>query len=280
MLIAQISDTHMLPPGEIAFGLVDTEASLARAVAKINESTPDLVIHTGDFAHHGAPEAYKLALDALADLNAPLFAIPGNHDDRANMRAAFAAFDWMPAGDASDDFIHYRIEAGPLAIVALDSVVPGQAGGALCKDRLAWLDGQLGEIGARPTIVALHHPPFPAGVDGFSADGLDGAEGLADILGRHGNVIRVIAGHIHRSITGLCGPAPVVVGPSASYPFAFDRTKDAPLAVAFEPPGVAMHLWRKDFGLLSHVLPLGDFRAAEPLLRDGKLLLPASTPKQ
>ena len=95
MLIAQISDTHMLPPGDIAYGLADTEAALRDAVAAVNAAQPDIAIHTGDFAHHGAPEAYALARDILKDLKAPLYAIPGNHDNRANMRQAFADCAWM-----------------------------------------------------------------------------------------------------------------------------------------------------------------------------------------
>ena len=54
MLIAQISDSHMLPPGEIAYGRSDTEAALRAAVAAVNTARADVVIHTGDFAHHGA----------------------------------------------------------------------------------------------------------------------------------------------------------------------------------------------------------------------------------
>lgn len=280
MLIAQISDTHMLPPGEIAYGLADTEAALRDAVAAINRAKPDLVIHTGDFAHKGALEAYALALDILADLDAPFYAIPGNHDARGNMRAALNGFDWMPDKDAPEAFIHYVVDAGPLAIVALDSTIPGEAGGELCDARLAWLEDALAALDGKPAIVALHHPPFSSGLDGFSRNGLGNAGKLAHTMGRHSNVKRIIAGHIHRTITGMCGPVPAVVAPSASYPFAFDTAEGAPLSISAEAPGVAMHLWRDDLGLLSHVVAVGDFPTPTPLLKDGKLLLPNSTPKR
>lgn len=276
MLLAQISDTHMLPPGNIAYGVADTAAALKRAVQAINAAKPDLVLHTGDFAHHGAPEAYALAIEILAELKAPYCTIPGNHDDRANMRAAFQDRDWMPEKDRPDGFIHYVVDAGPVVVVALDSVIPKETGGELCAERLAWLDARLTEIDGKPSIVALHHPPFPSGLDGFSKFGLGGADDLAALLGRHRNVLRVIAGHNHRSIVGMCGPVPTVVAPSASYAFAFDTAAGAPLAIAHEPPGVAMHLWQDDI-LVSHVVPVGDFPPAQPLLKDGKLLLPEAT---
>lgn len=280
MLIAQITDTHMLPPGEIAYGLVDTAAALEAAIKTVNAAKPDLVLHTGDFAHHGAPPAYALALDIFGGLDAPLYAIPGNHDDRANMRAAFEAFDWMPSDGADDAYIHYAFDAGPLRIVGLDTVIPGDADGALSPDRLAWLADTLNAAEARPTLIAQHHPPFAAGLDGFSKQPLEGVAALARLLGEHSQVVRIVAGHIHRSIAGMCGPVPAVVAPSASYPFAFDATADAPLSVSFEPPGVAMHLWREGHGLLSHTVQTGDFPAPKALLHHGKRLLPVSTPRQ
>lgn len=277
MLIAQISDSHMLPPGEIAYGRSDTEAALRAAVAAVNCARPDVVIHTGDFAHHGAPEAYALALDVLRDLDAPFYAIPGNHDNRANMRAAFKNFAWLPAGDGPADFIHYTFDAGPIRVIACDSVIPGESNGELCSIRLNWLETALDSAGDRPVIIAIHHAPFPCGLPGFSTTGLGGADALSALLVGRQNVLRIIAGHNHRTITGMCGPVPACVAPSVSYPFAFDTTADAPLAIAYEPPGCAMHLWRDDIGLLTHTLPIGDFQPATPLLKDGKHLLPTST---
>lgn len=277
MLLAQITDTHMLPPGQLAYGEMDTAIALKAAVKALNAAAPDIVLHTGDFAHHGAPEAYALALDILSDLKAPFYAIPGNHDDRANMREAFAGADWMPEPETPGAFIQYEIDAGPIRILALDSMIPGQGGGELCADRLKWLKSKLDAGDDRPSIVALHHPPFPSGLDGFSKIGLGNSDKLADLLAGYPNVLRVIAGHNHRSITGMCGPVPAVVAPSASYPFAFDTTIGAPLAISYEAPGLAFHLWREDLGLLSHSTAIGDLPPPKPLLKGGKLLLPEAT---
>jgi len=279
MLIAQISDTHMLPPGEIAYGLVDTERRLEAAVERINAIKPDLVLHTGDIAHHGAPAAYELTFDILGGLEAPLYAIPGNHDDRANLRAAGKAFSWMPEPETPDAFIQFVVDAGDVALIALDTLIPGKTEGALCDARLEWLAGALAETEGRPTIVALHHPPFSTGLAGFSPVTLEHPDRLAGLLGGHNHVVRVIAGHLHRSIVGVCGRTPVVVAPSASFPFAFDTAADAALSISFEDPGLAMHLWRPDVGLLSHVVPLDDAPAARPLIRNGERLLPTSTPR-
>jgi 3',5'-cyclic AMP phosphodiesterase CpdA len=272
MLIAQISDTHMLPPGETAYGVTDTEKALVAAIKTINAANPDFVIHTGDLAHHGAPAAYQLAIDILQDLNAPYCAIPGNHDDRSNMRNAFRETDWMPSFEDPTAFIHYEVDLGELRLIAVDSTIPGETGGELCEERLDWLTATLSAAPDTPTIIALHHPPFPSGLPGFSSYGLTHADKFATLLADQPQVKRIIAGHNHRNIIGMCGPVPTVVGPSASYPFAFDTEAGAPLSISHEAPGVAMHLWRQDLGLLSHCVAIGDFPTPTPVIQAGKVL--------
>ena len=40
----------------------------------------------------------------------------------------------------------------------------GEAGGALCEDRLRWIDRALAAAPGRPTLVLMHHPPFATGI--------------------------------------------------------------------------------------------------------------------
>ena len=66
----------------------------------------------------------------------PVFVIPGNHDSREGMREAFGREGYLPRAG----FLHYAIEEYPLRIVALDTHIPGEHGGLLCAERLAWFD--------------------------------------------------------------------------------------------------------------------------------------------
>ena len=52
------------------------------------------------------------------------------------LRAAIAADGYLPA----DGFLQYAIEDYPVRLVALDTLIPGEAGGLLCSARLAWVD--------------------------------------------------------------------------------------------------------------------------------------------
>jgi Icc protein len=82
MLIAQISDFHLKPKGELAYAVSDTAAPLRRAVAHLNalQPAPDVVLITGDLVDDGAPASYALLRELLSPLHAPFFLVVGNHD--------------------------------------------------------------------------------------------------------------------------------------------------------------------------------------------------------
>lgn len=90
MKIIQITDTHMIHPGDTLYG-IDPAEQLARALVDIRQRHPDadLLVMTGDLCNHGEPEAYAQLKELLADMPFPVRLLLGNHDDRPNFRAAF-----------------------------------------------------------------------------------------------------------------------------------------------------------------------------------------------
>src|ERR1700735_3389625 len=112
VLIAQISDLHIKPPGSLAYGRVDTAKALERCVAALNEfaPAPDFVVISGDLADTPAVEEYEHLKQLLAPLKLPFAGIPGNHDFRDMMRAAFADNAYaFPSGP-----LNQKVEAGGL----------------------------------------------------------------------------------------------------------------------------------------------------------------------
>lgn len=90
MIIAQITDCHVAPPGALV-GRVDTSSTLRRTVEHLNTMVPlpDVVLVTGDLANDGLQVEYDRIGEILAGLNMPMFVVPGNHDDRTRLRALF-----------------------------------------------------------------------------------------------------------------------------------------------------------------------------------------------
>jgi 3',5'-cyclic AMP phosphodiesterase CpdA len=195
MMIAQISDTHILARSSDQAQGRRRADDLRRCVADINLQQPDAVVHTGDIVQHGRPEEYEHLREILAPLKAPIYVVPGNRDDRDALRATLDGQVHMP--DASG-FFHYTVESHPLRLVALDSTAPGERKGIYCEERQAWLHETLARAPDKPTVLLIHHPPFD--IDDHYIGGYrrqQDADGLAAVVRKHAQVERMLCGHVH-----------------------------------------------------------------------------------
>ncbi len=261
MLIAQITDTHIKLPGRLAYRQVDTAAMLKACVSELMalDPKPDLIVHTGDLVDLGHNAEYAHLREILAPLGTEIIAVPGNHDEREAMRRAFPDRDYLPAGS----FLHFAVQRGPLRIIGLDTVVPGQGGGELCADRLAWIEATLSAAPDVPTLILMHHPPFLTGIAHMDRIGLIGREAFAIIVARHPQIQAILCGHVHRAAFAQVGARTAMICPSPAHQVALDLTENGPSAFRLEPPGYMLHRWR-DNQLISHAAVLGDWPGPFP----------------
>lgn len=249
MLIAQLTDLHLGAPGHLAYGQVDPAANFRatlEAVAAL-ATRPDMIVLTGDLADNGLEEAYTWLDAELARHDIPAYVIPGNHDLREPMRAAFGHRGYLP----EDGFMQYVVDAGPLRVVALDTVIEYQTDGRLCADRLAWLSNRLAEDRTTPTMVMMHHQPFLTGGP-FDAMGIDGREDFEAVIAQAPNVERIICGHMHRAVTIAWAGTTVSVSPATAFQFDLDQADPTTFRVRAEPPAYQLHHWRPETGLVSY----------------------------
>jgi 3',5'-cyclic-AMP phosphodiesterase len=264
ILIAQISDLHIKPRGVLAYGRVDTAAALAACVDELNRfgPPPALVVASGDLVDDAAVEEYDHLRELLRPLQVPLAVIPGNHDARALLRAAFP--DQPYAATAALNLV---VSVGGLDIVLVDSSVPGEPFGRLDDQTLSWLDGTLTASPARPALVFLHHPPFLTGIAHMDEQNLRNAADLEAMLRRNPRVQLVAAGHVHRAVlTSFAGIAATIC-PVANHAVALDLDRRLPPSLRIEPPAFHLHAWWPgvDFGnVVTHVVPIGTFDGPHP----------------
>ncbi len=270
MLIAQITDTHIKLPGKLAYKRVDTAAMLRACVRQLValDPKPDLIVHTGDLVDFGTDEEYAHLREILGPLASMMIAIPGNHDARDAMRRAFPEHTHLPA----EGFLHFAVQRGPLRLIGLDTLVPGQGSGELCADRLAWLTTSLSAAPDVPTLILMHHPPFLTGIAHMDRLGLAGRQGFAEIVARHPQIDAILCGHVHRSIHTHVGGRTALICPSPAHQVALDLTKDGPSAFRQEPPGYMLHRWC-DGHLVSHLAVLGDWPGPYPFFDDNGRLI-------
>jgi 3',5'-cyclic AMP phosphodiesterase CpdA len=263
MLIAQISDCHIVDPGSMFADRTDSAEGLRRAVDTIVDLpiAPDLVLLTGDLVNDGTPSQYDHLLELLGGLQIPMLPIPGNHDDRRQLRSRFPTM--LPSGsdDEPIDVVH---DVGPVRVVALDTTIPGRHDGDLTDRQLAWLDEQLGRAPDRPTIVAQHHPPISSGMVWMDAMcGFAAADREAVVIGRHRQVEAVVSGHLHRSLQRRYAGTVSITCPSTAGALALGL-RGGLVEYTTEPTAFLLHHWRENAGLVSHLVPVGDFESWSP----------------
>jgi 3',5'-cyclic AMP phosphodiesterase CpdA len=246
MIIAQISDTHILAKASDDPLGASRADSLRRCIADINRRKVDAVIHTGDSVHHGGTDEYVLLREILDELEAPLFLTPGNRDRHNAVLAAFDNLSYLPRSGA---FLHYAIEDYPVRLIALDSVSAGERKGVFCEARQVWLQKTLAEKPDKPTILFIHHPPFDVGdhyVGGYRQ--LRHAEDLAAIVRQYPQIQHLLCGHVHRFHREPWAGTTATIMPSV----AVDLRKEVDPAFG-DAPLYVLHTWSAGRGFDSRI---------------------------
>ncbi|SNQ48246.1 conserved hypothetical protein [Frankia canadensis] len=240
LTLIQVSDTHLVPRGQLVHDRIDTFALLETVAAAVAASSGPVagILLTGDLANDGAPEAYhrlRSVIEPLAErLGAPVVYAMGNHDERAPFRAELlggapcASAPGASTGTGSGagspaastglpedpcDLVH---DINGLRIVVLDSTTPGRHDGWLTDAQLGWLAEVLDTPAPRGTLLVVHHPPLPSPVPTAHLLRLASAQRLAKVI--DGSDVRmVLSGHSHHAGAGSIAGIPVWICPALAY---------------------------------------------------------------
>lgn len=193
--LLHISDSHVVadpavtPPASLAHGVEllrgeSTASTLERVLAGARHWGAELIVHTGDVVDDAAPASYARAGSILAGPGLPVEAVPGNHDDPAELaRALGAALDSVRA-----------VEVSGWRLVLVHSQVPGADHGAIAAetyDRLAF-EVQTSDA---PTVLAMHHPPLSSCAEPGCQ--ISDAGPLLQLIADSPQVKVVLSGHLH-----------------------------------------------------------------------------------
>ncbi len=246
LVLAHLSDPHV-------DGTADRADRLRRTLAQATTGRrpADVVLLTGDVADTGQPAQYAAAARLLADSPVPVLAVPGNHDERAAFAAGLPARiggGGPAAGDGSGPGHRVEQVAGA-TFVLLDSTIPGEDGGRLDTDSLAWLAATLDAAGAGDAdtrvFVVLHHPPVALGNPSLDAIALADPAAFARVLAGHRGVVAVLAGHAHTAAVTRVGEVPLLLAPgiASTFRLPWEPAPDGSgLVDSSAPPGFAFHV--------------------------------------
>ncbi|MEY4161635.1 MAG: hypothetical protein RI939_364 [Actinomycetota bacterium] len=213
-VLAQISDPHITGPHDELFEASDPVGNLSAAIHHA-AARAEAVIITGDLAARAGTDAeYEGVRAVIESCGVDVLLCAGNHDESQKIQSLFGV-------QGRNGRLDYARDLSGGRLVVMDSSRAGRGDGALDDDQLAWLDSEL-DRGA-PTVVAMHHPCFSIGGKGLAGVRLDdgSVEGLASVVSRHSNVLSVISGHAHMTLSTSFAGTVAHACPSVAYEFDF-----------------------------------------------------------
>jgi len=233
-LLVQITDTHIQAKGELLYGQVDASVHLRETICEINRirPVPDLVVITGDLVEIPDAESYEHFKELIANIDPPVYVIPGNHDDPDMMSMVFADTACFPVDDPT---CQYAVEINGFRMLALNSHIGGSELPEFDGAHLAWLKNELPKSD-KPTMIAIHHPPMVTGIEFIDMGGTEWFQGLKELLDHEHNVHLVICGHCHTDMSGRIGAVPVYMCGSVAHQLIAARDMD--IAPSFESRAV------------------------------------------
>jgi Icc protein len=241
--LLQVTDPHLFGnPSRQLYG-VDTSESfrLVLAAALEDGPSPDAIVVTGDIGDDCSAGAYGQLRSALGNCGAPVYVLPGNHDDPDLMATLLADQGFQYCG---------RARLGGWGLVMLDTHVPGEAHGRLADTELQRLESDLRALGDAPALVCLHHPPVPVGSPWLDGVGLENGAAFLEVLDRNPQVRGVIAGHVHQEFDQQRGAVRLLAAPSTCAQFT-PRTQHC--VMDSRPPGYRRLTLREDGTLATRV---------------------------
>jgi Icc protein len=231
--VLQISDSHVSADPEANYRGQNADRNLQSLLPAMRDWAPDLVLLTGDVSEDASPAAYQRVAELLAPVGATVLALPGNHDDPGVMKNPF------PLGPWNGPFIQ---EAGPWALVLLDSTERGSISGSFSPDELARFDQGLRNSSAKNILVALHHQPVPVNAPWIDRYALECPDRFLQHVDRDARIKCIVWGHIHHDFRAERKGAILLGAPST----ATNSLPETP-RFTFDPAGPACR-WLELYG--------------------------------
>lgn len=186
---------------------------------------PDAILATGDLVQDETRAGYERFRDLLGAAGAPVYCLPGNHDDPRVMAEVLGTAPFQFCGTA---------ELGSWSLAMLNTHVPGDDGGALAPKALEALDRHLTNNRAPYCLVALHHHPVPMDSRWLDSVALRNPRDFLALCDRHPRLRAVVWGHVHQASDRQRGAVRLLSTPSTCSQF---LPGSATFALDSRPPG-------------------------------------------
>lgn len=149
--VAQITDSHLMATADGYYKQVQPAQHLAAIVAQLIIEQPDAVLLTGDVTQDHTRASYQLLSDLMAPLNCPVFCLPGNHDDIAEL-------EWLCQHAPFRPERSVQLAGWQLLLLNTKGETPAGVFGVAQQQ---WLASQCQRSAAKALWLFCHHHPIP-----------------------------------------------------------------------------------------------------------------------
>ena len=180
--LIQVTDCHLLTDPNATLRNTHTYQTLKNILSHLVTEPHDALVFTGDLAQDEKAATYQHYLDLTQHWPAPIYWLPGNHDDPAAMEKILCGGSWQSGKHC--DF-------GPWRIILLNSHWPQHIDGHLSAAELQRLTPLLDEHDG-PVLLFVHHHLT------YTEMGLaNTAEFLNTLAPYQHRIQAIISGHVH-----------------------------------------------------------------------------------
>ncbi len=217
--IIQITDLHL--KGRRSDGLdwctgcqsLNTTDTLQTVLddIQVNEPWFDALVVTGDIAQDGEALAYERFTHLLGREGAPVYCIPGNHDDKRLMRHAL---------DGETVSMPRHVVRNGWLLLFLDSCCSHSDKGKISAIQLAWIEAMAARLPTHHAVLFMHHHPVPVGSQWLDTHhGMINGEAALESLTKLPQLKAVVFGHIHQQLDDRYGHLRLLGTPSTCLQF-------------------------------------------------------------
>ena len=206
----QITDCHLVADADGSYQGIKPFRHLQKLLAGLK---PYPLILTGDLTQDHSEASYQLLADLLKEWPAPVFYVPGNHDDLAMMAKVFHA----PAISSGPFSSAEEIWAAGWQLLLLSTKGESPAG-SFSQDKLAELANRLDAQPSRPAWLFCHHHPKPIG-SSIDEHGLVESAEFCQLLDNRPKVKGLAHGHCHYAYHQVQDSWQIVGCPASSVQF-------------------------------------------------------------
>lgn len=190
--VIQISDTHLFADDELEIFGAKSNLTFKKVMRKIideDSHDADMVFLTGDISQDETKESYEKIAHDLSSLNLPVYWIPGNHDDLAQLESIFM--------NAENFNRQSNLSLPHWYLIFLDTKIDGRDDGLLSLAELKRLKDEImaAQVNKKIAII-MHHHPAPVGTPLIDNYILQNNKDFWDIV-TGTKVELVICGHVH-----------------------------------------------------------------------------------